>query len=188
MRSGLPTRRDVASRLLPKLAILGLFVRPGALFARAEISRERAEKKSGDQSNGLAHDCECIHQEVVIRASRDRIYRALTDAGQFTKLTELSYHDTATEISPEVGGAFSIFGGLITGRHIEMVPNELLVQAWREKPWAAGVYSIVSFRLQDAGTETRVVFGHTGFPQGSGAHLAAGWKSHYWEPLQKYLG
>ncbi|MFL6439642.1 MAG: SRPBCC domain-containing protein [Terriglobales bacterium] len=182
MISGLPTRREVASRLLPRLAVLGLCTRSGALFAQAEKTTGAIDR------SGLTHNCECIHQEEVIRASRDRVYRALTDERQFTKVTELSYHDTSTEISQEVGGAFSIFGGLITGRHIEMVPNELLVQAWREKPWTAGVYSIVRFKLQDAGSATKIIFDHTGFPRGAGEHLASGWRSHYWEPLQKYLG
>lgn len=188
MIPGLHTRREVASHLLPALAAIVVFDQPGILFARAGALGALAENRSSEiKNNGLAHNCECIHQEVVIRASRDRIYRALTDAEQFKKLTELSYHNTATEISQEVGGPFSIFGGLISGRHIEMVPNELLVQAWREKPWASGVYSIVSFKLQVAGANTKIVFDHAGFPQGSGEHLASGWKVHYWEPLQKYL-
>jgi activator of HSP90 ATPase len=76
---------------------------------------------------------------------------------------------------------------VITGRHIELVPNERLVQAWRDKAWAPGVYSIAKFQLNDEGSNTRLVFDHTGFPQGEADDLAAGWKSHYWEPLRKYL-
>jgi len=181
MTSSLPTRREVASRLLAGLAILSVCAQSGELIAQAGRPAGKVE------DNGLLRNCECIHQEVVIRASRDRIYQALTDANQFSKVTELSYHDAATQISPEVGGAFSIFGGLITGRHIEMVRNELLVQAWREKPWPGGVYSIARFQLQDGGSGTKLIFDHTGFPRGAGKHLAIGWHSHYWEPLQKYL-
>jgi len=188
MSFGLSTRRQFAARLLPTLTVLGVCARSENLFARAEARAAHEKPLGAGQNNGLAHNCECIHQEVFIRTSRDRIYRALTDAKQFKDLTELSYHDTATEIATEVGGSFSIFGGLITGRHVEMVPNELLVQAWREKPWPAGVYSIVRFRLQDAQSGTKIIFDHTGFPRGAGEHLASGWKSHYWEPLEKYLG
>jgi hypothetical protein len=32
--------------------------------------------------------------------------------------------DKPTEISREVGGAFTLFGGYIIGRHVELVPNE----------------------------------------------------------------
>lgn len=171
------TRRDLSVRLLWAMPAL-------ALAAEAQTSRR---KSPAPDSNGLARNCECIHQEVRINASRDRVYRALTDAKQFGELTEFSYHAGATEISPDVGGPFSLFGGVIVGRHIEMLPGERLVQAWREKSWEPGAYSIVSFQLGEAGSSTKIVFDHRGFPQGKGEHLAAGWRSHYWQPLEKYL-
>jgi activator of HSP90 ATPase len=80
-----------------------------------------------------------------------------------------------------------MFGGIILGRHIELVPHERIVQAWREKDWTAGVYSIVRFQLAEQGAQTKLVFDHTGFPQGAAEHLAPGWWSHYWEPLRKYI-
>lgn len=171
------TRRELSVHLLWAMP---------ALASAAEAQTVRNES-SGPDNNGLARNCECIHQEVRIKASRDRVYRALTDAKQFGEVTELSYHPVATEISPEVGGAFSLFGGLIVGRHIEMLLGERLVQAWRENSWEPGAYSIVSFQLVQAGADTKVVFDHRGFPQGKGEHLATGWHSHYWQPLQKYL-
>jgi uncharacterized protein YndB with AHSA1/START domain len=146
-----------------------------------------ARGNSADQENGISRACECIHQEVVIKASRARIFRALTDTKQFKDVTELSLPGASTDISPEAGGAFSIFGGVIVGRHIEMVPNERLVQAWRETSWDPGIYSIVRFELKDETPGTKLTFDHTGFPKGAADHLAVGWKSHYWEPLQKYL-
>jgi len=175
MLSSLLTRRDVVVRLL--------YAMPA--FALAREGQTTKSQASG--GNGLSHNCECIHQEIRIEASRDRVYRALTDAKQFGKITELSYHAVATEISPEVGGAFSLFGGMIVGRHIEMLAGERLVQAWREKTWEPGAYSIASFQLEETGSGTKVIFNHRGFPQGKGEHLAIGWQSHYWQPLQKYL-
>jgi activator of HSP90 ATPase len=94
----------------------------------------------------------------------------------------------STEISREVGGAFILFGGHIVGRHIEIVPNERIVQAWRVVDWDPGVYSIVKFELMEQGSGTKLVFDHTGFPEGKGQHLADGWKANYWQPLEKYLG
>jgi transposase-like protein len=46
------------------------------------------------------------------------------------------------------GGPFSLFGGHITGRQVELVPDQLVVQAWRAKTWPAGVYSIARFELR----------------------------------------
>ncbi len=145
----------------------------------------------------ISHTAESIHQEAVFKASRKRVYEALTDTKQFNKVIELSGvmksgmlspgADKPTKISSEVGGAFVLFGGYITGRHVELVPNERIVQAWRTGGWASGVYSIAKFELVEQGSGTTIVFDHTGFPKGDAEHLASGWKAHYWEPLDKLL-
>jgi activator of HSP90 ATPase len=92
-----------------------------------------------------------------------------------------------TEIGREAGGGFSLFGGYVTGRQIELVPNERIVQAWRAGSWDPGIYSIAKFDLVEQGSGTKIIFHHTGFPEGQAGHLAAGWKGNYWEPLQKFL-
>ena len=123
-----------------------------------------------------------IHQEVVFPATPQRVYEALTDSEQFGDLT-----GAAAEIGREAGAAFSCFGGMITGRHVELMPNQLIVQAWRAGNWAAGVYSIVRFELKAEGAETRLIFDHSGFPAEHSAHLESGWQKMYWDNLQKYL-
>ena len=85
------------------------------------------------------------------------------------------------------GGAFLLFGGYITGRQIELVPNERVVQAWRAGGWDPAHYSIAKFELVEQGSGTKIVFDHTGFPNGQAEHLAEGWKGNYWEPLEKFL-
>lgn len=145
----------------------------------------------------ISHTAESIHQDPVFKASRKRVYEALTDTKQFDKIVDLSGvmksgmlppgAHKPTEISREVGGAFVLFGGYITGRHIELVPAERIVQAWRAGGWDPGVYSIAKFDLVEQGSGTKIVFDHAGFPKGAGEHLAAGWKAHYWEPLEKLL-
>jgi activator of HSP90 ATPase len=142
----------------------------------------------------ISHTAESIHQEPVFKANRKRVYEALTDSRQFDKVIQLSgvmqamhLGDKPAEISREMGGAFTLFGGYITGRHVELVPNERIVQAWRTGSWAPGVYSIAKFELVEQGSGTKIVFDHTGFPKGQAEVLASGWKAHYWEPIEKLL-
>lgn len=125
-----------------------------------------------------------IHQEVTFKASPERVYAALTDAEHFSAFTG----GAPAEISHDAGGAFSCFGGMITGRNLELLPNRRLVQAWRAGNWGEGVYSVVRFELEAKGGETRLVFDHTGFPEEQRSHLEGGWQAMYWEPLRKYLG
>ena len=138
---------------------------------------------------GISTSAEAIHQEIVVAASPARIYAALTDAAQFTKLTALGGMTGVrpAEIGRVEGSPFSLFGGVIVGRHIELVRDRRIVQAWRETIWDPGVYSVVKFDLRAQAGGTLIVFDHTGFPKGAAAHLAVGWGEHYWEPLRKFL-
>jgi uncharacterized protein YndB with AHSA1/START domain len=155
----------------------------------------RIDGSAPGDDDGLTHTSEAIHQEVGFDASRRRVYEALTETKRFDGVTRLS--DGAqllaapgakpTAISDLVGGPFVLFGGYITGRHLELRPGERLVQAWRAASWKPGEYSVVAFVLLDDGTRTKLVFDHRGFPDGTGSHLASGWHAHYWDPLTKYL-
>lgn len=188
MRASLITRRQLAVALTLLPAGLGA-------AARALAAPGHPQRAEHGDSDGLSHAAESIHQEVSFAASGARVYEALTVAAQFDAITRLSDGITlvtaagaqATAISPEVGGAFTLFGGYITGRHLEMLPGERLVQAWRAGGWNAGEYSVVRFSLAAQGTGCKLLFDHRGFPQGQGASLAYGWRVHYWEPLAKFL-
>jgi uncharacterized protein YndB with AHSA1/START domain len=154
-----------------------------------------AVRAAGNNTEEVSRTMEAIRQEVSFKASRERVYAALTDAGEFHKVTLLSgavrsgmvKATQATQIAREAGGAFALFGGHIVGRQIELVPPQRIVQAWRPADWEPGVFSVVRFELLEQGRGTHLVFDHTGFPKGQGEHLAQGWKMNYWEPLEKYL-
>jgi activator of HSP90 ATPase len=143
----------------------------------------------------ISHSEEAIHQVNVFKANRKRVYQAPTQTRSFDEITKLSPEMQAgkslgsvpTRISSEVGGEFELFGGHIIGRHLELVPNERIVQAWRVVDWDPGHYSIAKFQLLEEGAGTKIVFDHTGFPKGLAEHLASGWKAHYWQGLEKYL-
>jgi len=175
-----PTRRQ---------AIAGVAVAIGGLSLGSAMSWAAAEEE-------ISHTAESIHQEPVFKTSRKRVYEALTDAKQFDKVVRLSAAMKSgmppgakpLEIGAEAGGAFSLFGGYITGRQVELVPNERIVQAWRAGGWDPGIYSIARFELVEQGSGTKIVFDHSGFPKGDAEHLAEGWKINYWEPLEKFLG
>ncbi|HWX28378.1 MAG TPA: SRPBCC domain-containing protein [Steroidobacteraceae bacterium] len=173
-----PTRRQAIA------AVAGAF---GGLA----LGSTRAGAGAGD---GISHTAESIHQEPVFTASPKRVYEALTDAKLFTRVVQQSgalqamhLPDTPAEISREAGGAFALYGGFITGRHVELVPNVRVVQAWRAGDWPPGVYSIAKFDLVAQGSGCKIVFDHTGFPKGEAESLASGWKAHYWGPLARVL-
>ena len=162
------------------------------MFGGLALGLTKLRAATGEE---ISRTAESIHQETVFKASQKRVYEALTDAKQFNEVTKIiaarepaiSLEKSPTVISPDVGGAFSLFGGIILGRHVELVPDTRIVQAWRDAYWAPGIYSIARFELVEQGAGTKIVFDHTGFPKGDAEHLSSGWKAHYWEPLAKFL-
>jgi activator of HSP90 ATPase len=167
-----PTRRQC---LAGAAATLGTLVTSLAL--RGKPQQAMTEK----QSTGVDATRTSLHQEVDLKASPQKIYEILLDSKQFAAFTGMP-----AEISRDPGGAFSMFGGMIVGRNVELVAGQLIVQAWRPASWSPGVYSIVRFALK-GDAQTKLILDHTGFPEGNFAHLDSGWYARYWNPLKKYL-
>ena len=168
------------------------------IFTVASLAAGAVTASSSDAGvqEDISFDNAAIHQEPVFHANPARIYRILT-TDEFDKVVRLSAAMTSgmipardarpTMIDARPGGAFSFFGGYITGQNIEFVPDTRLVQVWRSANWDAGSYSIVRFGLVAQGGDTRIVFDHSGFPNADAPHLAKGWRDNYWQPLAKVL-
>ena len=123
-----------------------------------------------------------LHQEVELKAKPQRVYATLLDSIHFS-----AFSGAPAQIQARAGGRFVMFGGMIVGRNVELVPDQRIVQAWRPTHWDPGVYSMVKFELQPRNAGTVVVLDHTGFPEGEFDSLSSGWQSHYWDPLRKFF-
>jgi activator of HSP90 ATPase len=170
-----PTRRHLVAAI--GIACGGQFLNP-ALWG---WSQDKAMKEQPGTSANQSRTS--LHQEIEYKATSERIYDVLLSSKDFA-----AFSGAPAEIDPQPGGAFSMFGGMIVGRNIELVPNQRIVQAWRPTgDFAEGTYSLVKIALQPQGAQTKLVLDHTGFPEGHFDHFNAGWYSHYWEPLRKFL-
>jgi activator of HSP90 ATPase len=154
-------------------------------------ARVLAAAGTAQGSLGLSHDAALIRQRVDLRVPAERIYGVLTDAAAFdamtTQETDMKVLDKPSVLTPDVGAAFSLFGGYISGRNVELVPGRRIVQAWRTTGWQTGFYSIVQMEFSPKDHGTQLIFEHRGFPDSQGEHLATGWYLHYWEPLKAHL-
>ena len=84
-----------------------------------------------DGEPGISRSAEAIHQEPSFSASAHALYQALTDEKQFERFMALSEAVQSKAVAPQpvriearAGGAFSLFGGYISGRFLELVPEE----------------------------------------------------------------
>ena len=178
-------RRNVpgaANSLSRRQVMTGVATMLGGLAASVAAWGRPLQKTAEQGSTGAEGLLTYLHQEVKVPASPERIYEVLLDSKQFAAFTGMP-----AEINRDAGGVFSLFGGLIVGRNIELVANQRIVQAWRPAHWDPGVYSLAKFVLEAQGPQTKITLDHTGFPEGNFRHLNEGWYGHYWEPLRKYL-
>jgi activator of HSP90 ATPase len=175
-----------SNQLAAVTALFSLFFfLSSALFAQTAPAMDNTHGGSKDSLKGIT-----IHQEISFKANPKQIYEILLSSKQFSESTKKSFDNftaKSASIDPTVGGAFTLFDGVIFGRILELVPNQRIVEAWRVADWPAGVYSIARFELKPQGSGTQVIFDHIGFPEGLKAHLAIGWQQHYWDALTKYL-
>ena len=136
----------------------------------------------------LAHRPETsLHQESLIAAPPQQVFEVLTSGGLFSAAT-----GQPAEITDREGDSFSIFGGRVEGRQIELVPGQRVVQAWRfgsahPSAWEPGVYSTVRFALEPTGAGTRLVIDHAGIPAEWTEHISQGYPSFYQDPIAKFF-
>jgi activator of HSP90 ATPase len=173
------------------IALIGALSAPDSAESAAKLSAPRNDTQ-------ISHDNAAIRQHVELRASPSRVYEALTVASEFDKVTRLSaamnssmkamLGTAITLIDARPGGAFSLFGGFVSGFNLELRKSVLIVQAWRSRSWEAGFYSIARMQLFQRGNGTTLLFDHAGFPNSAACHLAEGWHMNYWKPLARMLG
>ena len=161
-------------------AIAGIAITVGSLAVGSRALGGVEPSKKETPSPAVKQPRTSLHYEANFKASPQRIYELLLDSKQFAALT-----GRPAEIDPKEGGAFTMFGGLIVGRNVELIANQRIVQAWRPAHWNPGIYSIVKFEFREQGAQTRLVLDHTGFPEDEHDSLDSGWKGHYLDPLAK---
>jgi len=152
----------------------------------AQTKNMMTEKvNNADSAKGIT-----IHQSAHFKVAPARVYNTLLSSAAFSACTKKSFDmftASSAKIDSVAGGTFSLFDGHITGRILELVPDQRIVEAWRVVDWPAGVYSIARFDLSADDGGTRITFEHVGFPEGLKDHLSIGWQQHYWDAMTKYF-
>jgi activator of HSP90 ATPase len=122
------------------------------------------------------------HSETVFSTESEKIFELLTNGAKFGDVTGMSGKGGGTQ-----GAFFSLFGDFVTGRQIELIPNERIVQAWRMMDWEPGVYSLVQFSFIPEGDNTKLVIDHYGYPERHADHIATNWEPFYLTPFAKHF-
>jgi uncharacterized protein YndB with AHSA1/START domain len=124
-----------------------------------------------------------IRHAVVLPAPPGRLYDMYLDAREHAKII-----DARARIVPRAGGAFSVWGGDIHGRILQLVPKRLIVQSWRASDWKKSDPDstlILSFHRDRRGGRIELV--HVNVPPRHAAGVRRGWTGFYWRPWRALL-
>ena len=133
------------------------------------------------------------------RATRERVFRAFTDAAELSRWFSPS-EDIATdiiELDLREGGAyrfgFHVSDGVVdyvlgTFREVSAPRRLVFTWTWAEPDPHAGIETLVTVELLEHGQETEVVVTHERFPnEETRARHEEGWQGTF-DRLQKLLG
>ena len=123
-----------------------------------------------------------ISQVIAFSAKPEQVFDELLDAERFA-----GFSGAPAVIGRQVGDEFSLFGDQIQGRNLDIVPAQLIVQAWRVAGWNRGLFSIVRFELTPDQNGSTLTFEQVGYPEEARDELDAGWHQMYWEPMRRHL-
>jgi uncharacterized protein YndB with AHSA1/START domain len=120
---------------------------------------------------------------ATIPASAREIYEAWLDSIAHSEMT-----GGEAMMSDEVGAEFSAWDGYITGRNLELVAGERIVQSWRTSEFGDELEdSIITVTLDEVGGGTLLTIEHSNVPDEHKSYEEGGWQSNYFEPMVEYF-
>src|ERR1700759_23303 len=121
---------------------------------------------------------------TVIPASPAEVYEAWLDSIAHAEMTG----GGEAVISDEVGAEISALDGHITGRNLELVAPERIVQTWRTAEFDDETEeSIVTILLQVTKDGTLLTPEHSNVPDQYKSYEEGGWQPHYFDPMIAYF-
>jgi uncharacterized protein YndB with AHSA1/START domain len=120
---------------------------------------------------------------TVIPASPREIYDAWLDSVAHAEMT-----GGEANMSDEVGAEVSAWDGYITGRNVELVSGERIVQTWRTTEFDdEDEDSIVTITLENVEDGALLTLEHANVPDEQRSYEESGWQSNYFEPMTVYF-
>jgi activator of HSP90 ATPase len=121
-------------------------------------------------------------QTNIFKATPHEVYEALMDSGKHAAFT-----GSNASLSRLVGGSIMAYDNYITGKDVELVADQKIVQDWRAVDWPEGYFSRITFEFTAVPEGTRLDFTHADVPAGTEEEFTKGWIDNYWEPMKAFL-
>ena len=125
-----------------------------------------------------------IVQKVVFENTTPKaLYDLYMNAEKHSKAT-----GAPAEISDKEGTSYSVHSGYITGRNLQLVKDQMIVQSWRASEWdPKDLDSTFIIQLEAKGKDVVLYAVHANVPDKHADSVDQGWHKHYWEPWKAYI-
>lgn len=124
-----------------------------------------------------------IFKSVELPATADKLFEMYLDSTTHSAITGLD-----ASVSAENGSDFQAFGGLLTGKMLQVVRPRLIVQAWRSVSFhETDPDSLLILSFSDEGSNGRIDLVHLDVPDHDYDGVTRGWDEKYFEPWRVYL-
>jgi uncharacterized protein YndB with AHSA1/START domain len=120
---------------------------------------------------------------ATIPASAREIYAAWLSSRGHSDMT-----GGAAKMSDRIGAEVSAWDGYISGRNLDLVPGERIVQSWRTDEFGdEHEDSIITVTFAEVKGGTRLTLEHANVPDEQRSYEESGWQSHYFAPMGSYF-
>lgn len=125
-----------------------------------------------------------IVQKVVFKNTTSAVlYSLYVDAKKHSMIS-----GGPAVISARPGSKFSVHGGYISGKNLQLVKDKVIVQTWRAMGWdKEDADSIFIIHLEPKGKDVVLLATHANVPDKHVESISKGWHSHYWNTWKQYI-
>ncbi|HEX8516125.1 MAG TPA: SRPBCC domain-containing protein [Bacteroidia bacterium] len=119
-----------------------------------------------------------IEQKYEMSATPEEVFEALVNPDVIQ-----TWSGDEAKMGSNPGDTFSLWGGQMFGKNLEIVPNKRIVQEWSYDQWDAP--SKVTLNLKAKGKKTIVELLHEDVPEKSMRTITESWNSYYFGAMQE---
>lgn len=127
-----------------------------------------------------------LHLEPTFNTTAEQLYLTFLDPqriGAWTRSPPL-----IDPLPAKVGSNFKLFGGSISGKFTQLIPNERIVQDWRLEDWKDGHYAKLDISLNQGTSETNMVVNFAGVPVGEEDRVRGNFEEYYIRSIKLTFG
>lgn len=147
-------------------------------------STSAATVPSGSSTSATA--ATTLKDSVKFNCPASELYRFLTEPQRI-----VAWSRSPASALPQIvlpGAPFSLFGGNICGRFVEMMAPNSLVMDWKLKDWPTDTKVTIAIAEDGDGSACRIDLTQEGVPAQDVDLIRSNWHNYYWTPIKRLLG